>query len=314
MLTRRLNRLAAVLVAAAMVGAPALASAAPALRTSAAAVPSGAARDGYAKGRTSYDAGEYAAAGRTWAALLNEVPEMARNRGLRAGIILDTITAYRAAYDETGDVAHLEAALDNYYRYFETYRDTYSSPNIPRPVVDARFALKDAIAAAKRSDSNAAPTDSGGSNESGAGPNPSTPPAAGSPPPPPNPNQTTLGHSFSTADSPKSPRTPLIASGAVLIALGAGASSMIAVGAVEGQRAREDQKLPGYTDEQRDRIDRRGKSMNSLLIAGAVITPALIGTGIALLAVGLTKPRNPRTTAQPTVTRHYAGLTLTTHF
>lgn len=327
MSTPRLNRLAAVLVAAAIATGPALASAAPAeLRTSTTSVPKGAARNRYVQGKTSYEAGQYEQAGDAWVELMGQVPESPKNRGLRAGLVLDAISAYSAAYEETGDITHLETALDHYYRYFTAYRDTYNSPNIPRPVVDARFALKDAIAAAKTGGNASSSSDSGGSARSEAESSDSgSSPAAGAtsqenenegaPPPDRGAKPATVSRSISSKDAPRSPGTPLIATGAAFVALGAGASSMIAVGAIEGQRAREDQKLPGYDDDQRARIDKRGKTMNAVLIAGAVLTPVFIGAGAALIAVGVKKNRNSRLQAvAPAVGPNFAGVTIQGRF
>jgi hypothetical protein len=110
--------------------------------------------------------------------------------------------------------------------------------------------------------------------------------------------------------------TPLIAAGAAVLALGAGASSMIAVGAIEGQRAREDQKTPGFSDEQRTRIDQRGRSMNALFIAGLVTTPVLVATGAALIGVGAKRRRDHRGVAAvtPTFGRSFVGVAIKGRF
>ncbi len=110
--------------------------------------------------------------------------------------------------------------------------------------------------------------------------------------------------------------TPLIAAGAVVAALGAGASSLIAVGAINGKRAREDQQRPGYTDEQRDRIDKQGKTANSLFIAGLVATPVLLGTGVALIVVGVKKNKRGAMQASvaPMLERGVAGVSVSGRF
>lgn len=110
--------------------------------------------------------------------------------------------------------------------------------------------------------------------------------------------------------------TPLIAAGAAIMAVGVGASSLIVVGAVEGKRARADHKLPGYTDEQRAAIDKRGKSMNALFIAGLAATPALVGAGVALIIVGSKKRKQAAMQASiaPLFKRGVAGVSVSGKF
>ncbi|MFO0631612.1 MAG: hypothetical protein U0168_02040 [Nannocystaceae bacterium] len=100
----------------------------------------------------------------------------------------------------------------------------------------------------------------------------------------------------------------------MMLALGVGATAMIGVGAVEGARARDDQKLPGYSDDQRMRIDQRGRSMNALLISGAVLAPVLAVTGISLIAVGAKNKRKAQLAIAPAVTQRYAGVVLRGRF
>ena len=122
------NRLLATTLGALVLATSAPALAAAPLQADTATVPKGASRDRYRRGRTAYDAGRYEEAGQEWAAVLDAVPENGKNRSLRAEIILDVMSAYRAAFDKRGDVALLEAGLDHYFRYFQVYRETYNSP------------------------------------------------------------------------------------------------------------------------------------------------------------------------------------------
>jgi hypothetical protein len=231
-------------------------------------------------------------------------------------------------------VALLETGLDHYFRYFQLYRETYGSPRIPQQVVTARYDLKamidDAKAGGKAAGNGSGNDNEGNSNTSANGN------SAGNDGGTQGESNHPTDHSSSAQDQDGAPAddssggvsvsvsgggpndrsgTPLIAAGAAVLALGVGASSMIAVGAIEGQRAREDQKTPGFTDEQRDRIDQRGRSMNGLLIAGAVVTPILVGTGAALLGVGVKRRRDRKLAAVvPTVNRSFVGVTIRGRF
>jgi len=94
-----------------------------------------------------------------------------------------------------------------------------------------------------------------------------------------------------------------------------GASSMIVVGALGGQQAREDSKNPEYSEEHRHRIDERGRTMNAVFIAGLVATPVLVGAGAAMLGVGLHRRQRRGVTAlAPSVGPNFAGLTLSGRF
>jgi hypothetical protein len=289
-------------------------TAAPAPQSNASTMPKGATQDRYRKGRDAYDAQRYEEAGQLWATVLDQIPESPRNSGLRSKLILDIMTAYRAAYDEVGDVALLEQGLEHYFRYYALQKQTYSSPRIPREVVVARYDLKNAIDEAKKNGE----TENGETEENTAG----QPVSEGKHPAEqdgaPAEDATSgerVGVSISGGGSKDRSATPLIAAGAAVLALGVGASAMIAVGAIEGQRAREDQKTPGFSDEQRDRIDQRGRSMNALFIAGLVTTPVLIGTGAALIGVGAKRRKDRGVSAVvPTFGRSFVGVTLQGRF
>ena len=336
-------RLAASAVAVSLMATPMVASAAPTLKSQPKQVPQSQ-RKAYAAGKKAFDAGDFARAGDEWAAVLSSVDEERANQGTRMRLVLDTIASYREAYAIDGDVAHLEAAMDSYYGYFKAYKDAYGSPAIPRPVVEARHQLKDELDQAKSNGGGAAAAggssgDSGGgsgSDSSGSGDTttssdgdsdstqPTTHSAEGS-------SGSTGGSdtggssagtsvSVSTAGASGGDRsgagTPLIAAGAAAMAVGVGSSSLIVVGAIEGQRARTDQKLPGYTDEQRDAIDKRGRQMNALFIAGLVTAPVLVGAGAALVAVGVKKRRSASRMASvaPMLGGSVAGVTISGRF
>lgn len=323
---RRMLRLrkwiAAAVVAAALLPAGFANAAAP-LRSNPNTLPKGNVRNQYEQGARAYEGADYAKAGKLWGELLGKIPETPASRTMRASLVIDAMSAYQAAYDASGDVKQLQAGMDAYYAYFKSYRDAHGSTNIPEPVVEARFVMKENLTQAQAGGTSGGGTNAGGTNGGGTngdepgGQNGGSTGAGGTS------GGAGGGTNATAAGNGKpgrgdrgepSPGTPLIASGAVLIALGAGASSMIAVGAVEGARARQDQKLPGYSDTQRMNIDHRGRSMNSLLIAGAVVTPVFVLTGISLIAVGAAKRHKAQLAVAPSVSPKFTGVVLRGRF
>ncbi len=311
-----------VVLAAALSGAIAhsgFVHAAPGLHTNPAALEKGLAQS-YDSGRRAYEAGDYVKAAQTWNSLLGRIPESPASRTQRAEIIVDVMAAYQAAFERSGEAAQLRTGMDAYYAYFRAYRQAHSSSNIPRGVVEARNLMKQTLARADAgsSDSKAAAPATGNAAPSGEAPS--------STPPPPDATSsagaskaaaTNSGVSLTPGgDSGASDRTgtPLIATGAVLVALGAGASAMIAVGAINGRRAREDQRQEGLTLQQRDNIHRQGRTANALLIAGAVLTPVLVITGVSLITKGAIDKRKARLAVAPTVTPRFAGVVLRGRF
>jgi hypothetical protein len=316
------NLVATAIAVAVLAGSP-LAHAAVTPRTQTTAVPKGAARDRHQLGRKAHDAQRWTEAAQAWADVLDQIPENPVNRTVRMNLVLDTIDAHRAVYAQTGDIAHLRTALDVYYRYFAVFKATYNSPNIPRPVVVARFELKEEIQRAESAQRSSPP------------PAPAVQPDEPLPDDPPSSSDdpdatTTVAEPLEpvrfTADTsrgrdrPSSTRsdrtsTGLIIGGSATLALGLGASSMIAVGAIGGRQAREDSKDPRFTEEQRQNIDRQGRTMNTVFIAGLVATPVLVGAGAAMLGIGLHR-RQSRGIASvtPRLGRGFAGVSISGRF
>ena len=320
---RSLQRwIAAAVIAAALVPSGFANAAAP-LRSNPSTLPKGDVRGKYEQGARAYEGADYAKAAKLWGDLLGKLPETPSSRTMRASLVIDTMSAYQAAYEANRDIAMLKAGMDAYYGYFKAYRDAHGSTNIPEPVVEARFVMKEALEHAEAGGNQPSNGNTGtggtngGGNANGNGTDNGGTAAGGT-----NGNGSAGGKRAANG-KPKRGRgdrgesdsaTPLIASGAVLLALGAGASSMIAVGAVEGSRARQDQKLPGYSESQRMNIDQRGRSMNSLLIAGAVVTPVLVISGISLIAAGAVKRHKAQLAISPSVSRRFTGIVLRGRF
>lgn len=244
-------------------------------------------RAAYAEGKTAALAGDADAAVEAWAAVLDATPESTKTRRFRMSLIVDTINVALDSHAQAPNLPLLDRALEVYYVYFAAHEAQYGNPNIPRPVVDARFALKAALEEAERA---AAPP-----------PAPEPPPPAAKPEPAPEP-----------APKPSPERrdgTGLLVAGGVTTVVGLGLTSLIAVGAINGKQAREDSKDPAYNDTQRARIDDQGKQANALFIAGLVTAPVVIATGAVLMTLGAKRHAKTRGYAvRPSVGPTGAGL------
>lgn len=309
---------AAVLIAALAHGSTARAALVPPLRSNPGSLPADVRRT-FDESKRAYDGKEFARAGRGFGQALGKVADTPANRSMRAFLCVDAMLAYQEAFQASGDAAFLRTGLDIYYAYFKSYRDVHGSTNIPEVVVEQRFVMKDALA---RADANAKRGGTNGGTANGGTADGGT--ADGGTTSDPQPIAEDGGRdeqrdererNRGPADTdPADKSTPMIISGAVLLALGASASSMIAIGAIGGKRAREDRKVPGYTPEQLDRIDSQGRKMNGLFIAGLVATPLLLAGGAVLLGKGVSDRRKAHLSFAPSVTPRFAGVVLRGRF
>jgi hypothetical protein len=298
---------AAVLIAALTHGSAAQAALVPPLRSNPGSMPADV-RRAFDEGKRAYDGKEFARAGRGFGQALQKVADTPANRSIRAFLCVDAMLAYQEAFQASGDAGFLRAGMDVYYTYFKSYRDVHGSTNIPEVVVEQRFVMKDALAQAeaKGNDANDENDANGGTVSD---PQPTLADDGGG-----RTREKRERNRGPSDTAPADKSTSMIASGAVLLALGAGASSMIAIGAIGGKRAREDRKVPGYTPEQLDRIDRQGRTMNALFIAGVVTTPLLIAGGAVLLGKGVSDRRKAQLSLAPSVTPRFAGVVLRGRF
>jgi hypothetical protein len=270
------------------------------------------ARKQFAAGQKAYNAQEFERAAQGFTTALQKVPESPVNRSVRAFLVVDAMVAYQEAFELSNDAAHLRAGLEVYYAYFETYRETHGSTNIPEVVVEQRFAIKETLSRVESRNGGAntnATNTTNTTNTTTTTEQDSTPVAEADRR---DKRKRNGNGSADTGTTDKS--TPLIISGGVALALGAGASSMIAIGAINGRRAREDQKEPGYSEEQLERIDQQGRTANALFIAGLVTTPVFLVTGAVLLGKGLSDRRKAQLSFAPSVTPRFAGVVLRGRF
>jgi len=316
MRARRQRWITAAVVIAALAQAGTAHALVPPLRSNPDAMPTDVRRQ-FTDGKKAYDAQEFARAAKGFAAALHRVPDTPVNRSVRAFLVVDAMVAYQEAFEVGEDIEMLRAGMEVYYGYFKSYRDVHGSTNIPQVVVEQRFAMKETLARAEsRAKGNGPTTTTTTTTSTGT----TTGTTAADPQPvaadddrgrkPRERNRDRSGPADGGTDRSKA----LIVSGAVNLALGVGLSSLIAVGAINGKRAREDQKNPGFTPEQRERIDQQGRTANALFISGLVLTPLFIAAGATLLGKGVSDRRKAQLSLAPSVTPRFAGVVLRGRF
>ncbi|MBV1857950.1 MAG: hypothetical protein KUG77_06020 [Nannocystaceae bacterium] len=256
-------------------------------------------RSAYAQGKQAAQRDDGQGALEAWAAVLAATPESSKTRRFRMKLVIDTLHVALDAHARQPNPALLEQALDVYYTYFAAHEAQYGNHNIPGPVVDARFDLKAAIDAAEPSAPPPVP----------ASETPAEPPP---PPPPPSDGSPSISLSTSQRDSEtKGDGAGLLIAGGVTMAVGAGLTSLIAVGAINGKQTREDLDDPSYSPEQRSRIDAEGKKANTMFIAGLVSAPLALVTGAVLVGIGAKRRVDTRrgyASVAPSVNPTFAGL------
>jgi len=264
-------------------------------------------RSAYARGKQAAQRDDAEGAIEAWAGVLIATPESIKNRRFRMNLVVDTVYVALDAHARQPNRALLERALDIYYAYFSAYEAQYGNPNIPGPVVNARFDLKAAIETSEPSQPPA--TAPGTTTEKGT-----TTETPAEPPPPQPANESSASVSLSTSDrgSPTSgDGTGLLIAGGVTMAVGAGLTSLIAVGAINGKQTREDLDDPSYSPEQRSRIDAEGKKANTMFIAGLVSAPVALVTGAVLVGIGAKRRVDSRRSyarVTPSVSSKFAGV------
>lgn len=256
-------------------------------------------RAAYARGKQAAQRNDAEGAVEAWADVLTATPESIQNRRFRMNLVVDTIYVALDAHARQPNRPLLERTLDIYYAYFSAHEAQYGNPNIPGPVVNARFDLK---AALERADPAAAPPPQpAATNETPV-----------EPPTPQPPQDRSAGVSLSTQDrGTKGDGTGLLIAGGVIMAVGAGLTSLIAVGAINGKQTREDLDDPAYSPEQRSRIDAEGEKANTMFIAGLVSTPVVLVTGAVLVGIGAKRHVDSRrgyARVTPSVSHNFAGV------
>ncbi|MDC0675164.1 hypothetical protein [Nannocystis radixulma] len=250
---------------------------------------------GFNEGQAKFDRGEHLEAARTWIAAAGNLKETTVNRENRAAVYEYVVDAFtRGLQGEKRSEALREAAqaLDAYCEGFTRAYGTETP--ISAKITAARDDFKQRLAAAEAAEAEQAPP----IEEPLDGPREDTPE------PLPEP-------------TPAKPWKGLAIGGGVMIGLGVGAAVVAGVGGARGRSLEQEFDAPGNmcsldmpSPDCQGLLD-RGKSANSMAIAGAVLAPLLAGAGVALLVVGLKRRGQAnKTSFAPALGPGFAGISL----
>lgn len=288
----------------------------------------------YNEGDTKNSAGDFKGAADAWGRLLVLLPEEQANLATRENLLLNILDAYLNAYlrmpgpDGKKDIEHLREGKTTFELYLKQYRAVYGSGRAISAAVQQ-----------KADELNAALAKAEDELKGGGATKPDT-----TPDPKPD-NGGTKPDQQPVVLQSENNGIGLIVGGSITAALGFGALGMLIAGAVGAPRAETDYELAqaeatmlcpsfpntcsGISAQDQARIDtlqndlddadRRGKTANALTIAGAVLTPVLLGAGAAMLAIGIKRNRashNSRSpvSLSPALGRGFAGLSLSGRF
>lgn len=248
---------------------------------------------GYDAGQKKFDAGEFVEAARTWTAAAGNLKESGANKDNRQAVYEYIAEAWTKGLAGTDDAALLREAVTALDAYCEGFTVAYGTetPILPK-IVETRDELRKRLAAA----------------ESSAPPQPEGP-----------------GEDLPKDDEPAKPETGdgprwkgLAIGGGVALGLGVGMVVVGAVGGVKGQKLEKDFSASPMNCDPADPMEgecadlaKKGKTMNSLAIAGGVVGGVLVVTGAVLLAIGLKRRAAARNQALvPVLSPSFVGLSL----
>jgi hypothetical protein len=271
------------------------------------------AEEHYDRGVREREAGRHAVAAQEFTAAYEGMPTGLKE--LRASILFDLVDAHRSAFAAGGrtrgrehPAAHLcaaEAAL-------EKFRGAAGQGRKPRSKKSTDELKAEELHAAVQADLEKARADSPDLDCATA----ELPRGAPDEAPPPDPGPVDA----KPAPRPK-PNMPLVIAGSVTAAVGLAMFGLMAGGLVRGNRADADGNALVDMNATRDEldpdiqeIDRRGRVGNNMAIAGGVLGGVCLGTGVALLVLGLRGKPGGRVAAAPYATPQTAGFTVRLQF
>ncbi|PCC74607.1 hypothetical protein SAMN02745121_06973 [Nannocystis exedens] len=249
---------------------------------------------GFTEGQAKFDRGEHLEAARTWIEAAANLKETTANRDNRAAVYEYVVDAFtRGLQGEKRPEALREAAqaLDAYCEGFTRAYGT-ETPLSPK-IVAARDEFKQRLAEAEAATAAEKPP----VEDKVEGPEELPPPPSDDLPEP-------------------KPWKGLAIGGGVMLGLGVGAAVVAGVGAARVSSLEKQVDDPANmcvlampSPSCQDLLD-RGKSAQSMAIAGAVLAPLLVGAGVGLLVVGLKRRSSPKTAFAPALGPGFAGLSL----
>jgi hypothetical protein len=250
----------------------------------------------YSQGQEKFDASEFGEAGDLWGEAVQLLPEDKNNSATRQTIMNLALDAYLRAYRETDDRKYVDAAkklLDDYEASLEG-----SGTELSSEIAGSKGKVDDILTELAEAEAAAAATgqeDEGGDDDDGGGDDSSAVIPDG---PPPKPGK------------------PLVITGAALMGVGGVGIGLLLGGVIGSLSAQTQYDAADPGSAERDTAEKKGKAMNGLAIAGGVIAPVFLGTGVALLIVGLRKNKAARDgyVLAPSIGPSFTGLSLTGRF
>jgi hypothetical protein len=241
------------------------------------------ARELYEQGEARFATADYFAAIELWTQAFTMVPDTADAARIQAALIFDIATAREKAFEVSGDLTHLRQAkllMEDYIASIPALYGDGPEAEEERGRITTRLNAIvrqiEEVERERRKTTRSGPTDSRPDGD------------------------------------PKRARA-LIGSGGAAIGLAVGGFAMMTAGLVMGSQANDLSGIdPDAIEERRDQFE-KGRTGNSLAIAGGVIGGVFIVTGAVLLGLGLAERRRALAFA-PTFGRGHAGLAMRMRF
>lgn len=218
----------------------------------------------YNEGRAKFETADYSGAIELWTQAYSSVPDNQSAARIKALLIFNIATAHERVYDVTKDLSQLRRARILLVNF---------APSLPQLYADELLQTETARVNERIADIDA---------QINAAEDLARPPTDSDPQPAPaNPSQ----------DEPSAAGRGLVIGGAVALALGAAGLGIMGAGLAIGSGAND------LTDLAEDDIDGRGdqfdrgRTGNSLAVAGAVVGGVGVLTGAVLVGIGLTRKR-----------------------
>lgn len=247
---------------------------------------------GFRAGQEEFNRKEYLVAARTWTRTAALLPETAEHRDNRRAIHEYISEAYEKAADDSGHDDVVREGLEVLDAYAAGFTAAYPQETLPEPVTKVRAAFRARFDAAEqaRQDAEAAKVPA---DETVA-----PPPVQ----PEPAPRKATK------------PWKGLAIGGGVAVGGGAAMLAMFAAGAARAKSAEtafDDPAnmcvLTAPVGDCKD-IDDRGRSSQTIAIAGLVTAPLLLGAGIAMLVIAKRRKSANTSAFAPMLGRGTAGV------
>ena len=264
------HRSTAVLLAAILGGSPGAALAAPPTDPDPAVDPLADAQRLYDRGKAKFETADYADAIGLWTEAYALVPETPESSQIKVLLLYNIATAREKQFEVSRDPAELRKAAI----LLQSFEDGISALYGEGPEAEAeRAKVQERRAAIEVRLREAEAAQGGGEDDDGVA----------EPPPPAEPTVPVDDGD----EAPSRGGRGLVIGGAVAAGLGVGGLGLMAAGLGMGARANDISDLePDDVDGRRDRFD-RGRTGNTLAIAGGVAGGVLLVTGAVLLGLGV---------------------------